>query len=133
MVEDPSPNFNCFHQASEDFDHLFRFQGKETELQNLTLTNYFERNDDHGSYQTTLKMWIYREHLSSTKGEVKVLSNGTISGRSENPNEPGSWDEVLFEHDGIMKLAFWKNASDYLTMYNFNDTQNRIHVKIPRG
>ena len=66
-------------------------------------------------------MWIYREHLSSTKGEITILDDGQVSGRTENPNEPNSWDEVLFEHDGIMTLAFWKNSSDLLSVYNFND------------
>lgn len=84
---------------------------------------------------TTLKMWIYREHLSSTKGEITILEDGSVSGRPENPNEPNSWDEVLFEHDGIMTLAFWKNSSEYLSFYNFDDVtgERLIQVPVPRG
>jgi hypothetical protein len=44
-------------------------------------------------------MWIYREHLSSTNGQVFINANGTLEGRNDNLNEEGSWDEILFSHD----------------------------------
>jgi hypothetical protein len=78
-------------------------------------------------------MWIYREHLSSTQGEVKVLQNGTLSGRKEQDHHVFLGDEVLFKHDGIMTLVFHKNSSDYLSIYNLDDPSIKIQVRVPRG
>ena len=103
-------------------------------MQNITLQNYREtKGSTKGNYQVTVKMWIYREHLSSTKGEVIIEKDGEISGRKENINKPNSWDEVLFHHDNIMTLAFYKNSSEFLTLFNFEDPTNSIQVEIPRG
>ena len=90
---------------------MLRFQGKG-ELEPLTLNNYFDFSSQSGSYQTTLKMWVYREHLSSTDGNVYLKPDGSIFGRE---------DEILFKHQDIMTLAFWKNSSNFLSVYHFND------------
>ena len=62
-------------------------------------------------------MWVYREHLSSTGSEVYLQPDGSIEGRD---------DEILFRHQDIMTLAFWKNSSNYLSVYHFNDPENVI-------
>ena len=47
--------------------------------------------------------------------------NGTIEGRKEPPNSVFKGDEILFKHDEIMTLAFFKNSSNYLTIYQLDD------------
>jgi len=136
QVPDESPNWNCFCQDPADFDQLLRFQGSSTYFDKISLQNYLDTNDEQGSYQTTVSMWIYREHLSSTKGEVYMQSDGSIGGRPENwlmPN--GGGDEVLFDHEGIVTLTFFEDSSDYLTVYNFDDSSRArsIDVEVPRG
>eukprot|EP00356_Strombidium_inclinatum_P015914 CAMPEP_0170506414 /NCGR_PEP_ID=MMETSP0208-20121228/54830_1 /TAXON_ID=197538 /ORGANISM="Strombidium inclinatum, Strain S3" /LENGTH=75 /DNA_ID=CAMNT_0010787931 /DNA_START=416 /DNA_END=640 /DNA_ORIENTATION=- len=73
-------------------------------------------------------MWIFREHLAFTKGEVKMESDGSISGR---PDVVKS--EILFEHEGIMKLEFPRDQNDYLKMTTLGDEDNSILVEVPRG
>jgi hypothetical protein len=57
-------------------------------------------------------------------GQVYINSDGSIQGRE---------DEILFDHVGIMTLAFWKNSSNYLTVFNMNDPEKNIQVEVPRG
>ena len=71
----------------------------------LSPQNYKDTSDKSGSYQLTLKMWIYRQHLSSTLGEVS-MKEGAVQGRPQNLNNASSYDEVLFQHDSIMTLEF---------------------------
>ena len=71
-------------------------------------------------------MWIYREKLTSTQGEVAILPNGTISGRKETINNVFNGDEILFKHDNVMSLAFNKNSSEYLTIWHFDDPTTKI-------
>ena len=113
-----------------------RFSGEVTYSEKLSLQNYQDTNDDKGTYSTTLTTWIYREDLSSTKGQASIQSDGSIKGRPDNlfMADQGA-DEVLFDHEGIMTLVFQEKSSDYLTVYNFNDaaTERSIRIKIPRG
>ena len=62
-------------------------------------------------------MWVYREHLSSTMGNVYLMPDGSLFGRE---------DEILFRHQDIMTLAFWKNSSNYLSVFHFDDVENVI-------
>lgn len=131
--EDLSPCWDCFHQDPRDFRNFFRFQGPNTQLENITLTNYRDSDDKSGSYQTTLKMWLYREKLTSTQGEVVMLEDGSVKGRKDEHTNIHGADEVLFKHDDIMTLAFFGNSSEYLTIYQLNDPSTSIQVKVPRG
>ena len=36
-------------------------------------------------------------------------------------------------HDGIMNFVFFKNSSDFLTIFHFDDPSVQIKVKFPRG
>ena len=80
-------------------------------------------------------MWIYREHLSSTQGEVYLDQTGAIHGRYQNPSDPNASDEVLFQHDGLLTLKFNRTHNDYLRVYTLNDQTDEqvIQVKVPRG
>ena len=84
QAPDDSPNWNCFYQVSRDFEELLRFQGEDTYFEELTLQNAEATNGENGSALTTLRTWIYREHLSSTKGAVCMQGDGSIKGRPLN-------------------------------------------------
>lgn len=53
-------------------------------------------------------MWIYRQSLDSTRGEAYVNADGSIHREDLNNIDSNYFDEVLFEHEGIVKLEFQK-------------------------
>ena len=95
-----------------------RFEGKG-EIKPFRLVNYFAIQGRRGSYQTTLKMWIYREHLSSTMGKVYFKPDGEMVGRE---------DEILFNHQDLMKIVFFKDSSNFLSVYCGDDKERLIQV-----
>ena len=132
---DLSPPWDCFYQAPQDYLELYRFSGPNTQLENITLTNYVDSKDPNGSYQLTVKMWLYREDLASQMGEVTMTPSGAIEGRPPNIFNSSDYDEVLFDHEGIMTMKFAQDSNDYLSIYHFNDDSpsKTLKVKIPRG
>jgi len=65
-----------------------------------------DTEDNTGSYLTTLKMRIFREPIAYAKGESILYENGTIYRKSFNQNDPSTWDEVLFDHQDILRMVF---------------------------
>jgi hypothetical protein len=78
-------------------------------------------------------MWIFREPIAFSKGETILYKNGTIYRKSVNSNDPSTWDEVLFDHQGILTMTFFKNSNNFLTIYSFGFTVRNLTVSIPRG
>jgi len=134
---DESPNWTCFYQDERDVNSLQRFQGINTNLNYITLNSqsYKDSSDSSGSYRTKMKMWIYRSSLDSTRGEARLLPNGTLYRKDQNQNDPNYFNEIVFEHKGIVKMQFEKESSDFLSITNFEDNSDnrKIKVEIPRG
>ena len=61
-------------------------------------------------------MWFYRQPLVSVKGEAKMNLNGSISRNDFNNLPEAERDEILFEHEGMMKIFFKASSSDYITI-----------------
>jgi hypothetical protein len=133
---DDSPNWHCFHEHADDVQDIQRFQSIHTNFKQYKLDEsvYFDINQQ-GSFRTKLHMWIYRQSLDSTRGEAYVKEDGSIFRRDMNQVDPNYFDEVLFEHEGIVKLAFLKNSNDFLTVTNFDDDddQQTVKVFVPRA
>jgi hypothetical protein len=59
-------------------------------------------------------MWLYREDLASQMGEVTMTPGGAIEGRPPSIFDSSDYDEVLFDHEGIMTMKFAQDSNDYL-------------------
>ena len=80
-------------------------------------------------------MWVYRQGLDSALGEAYMNGDGSVHRDDQNEADPNYANEVLFEHEGIVKLEFAKESNDYLTVTNFDDYAEArvVKVRIPRA
>lgn len=120
---DNSPNWLCHHVDPRDFTNYLRLQGTRSKLGMITLPDaiYKNSNDQNGNYRTSLKMWFYRQPLVFTKGEASVKLDGSMDRADFGDLPEAERDEVLFDHEGVMKLYFKASSTEYLTLQHVSD------------
>lgn len=78
-------------------------------------------------------MWFYREPLVNTKGEAKVNADGSLSRNDFANSESADHDEILFDHEGVLRLTFKRASTKFLTVTDLGDTTKEIQIEVPRG
>lgn len=94
---------------------------------------YKDSNNDQGDYRSSVKMWFYREPLVNTKGEAKMNVDGSLSRDDFANSASANHDEILFDHEGVMRLSFKQASTEFLTMTDLEDTTKEVSIKVPRG
>jgi hypothetical protein len=86
-----------------------------------------------GDSSTTLVIWFFREPLAFSHGESKVNPDGSIYRLSNNNADKISQDEVLFDHEGLLKVAFYHDKNDFINITAHGHTSTSKAVQVPRG
>ena len=60
-------------------------------------------------------------------------ADGSISRNDFENLQTSDHDEVLFDHDGVMKVVFKAASSNFLSMIHLNDESKEVKIEVPRG